>query len=410
MHPDTVKFPVTKSACLKRESRRTFLIVLLVFSAFFRWLPGGNPLDPTTGVRALVEIGLLGVVEVLSFFWWAKRLWSALLNGWWLLLPSGWAVLTSLWSPSPSLTFVKATELFAITLLAGAIWRGSLTFLDWLRVVQWALMFLVLLGIGLNVVYYNTPFYYGLPPGDDSAMGPTRVRFTLAAEHPLVVGHLFALLLLVSLALMVRSLRLSSAILVAISLWGLLATQARASLAMTIAALLWGFERSYRRRLGRIGGLLEIVLFLIVAFLMPTLVSETLETASVYAPDVDTLNGRIPLWESVLETLLSDSTLLLLGTGFEATRFLTYDLAYWNPGHTHNGFLEILAGTGVIGLAFYFPTMLFLVRASLNPLSASLSFYFMGIAFFNPVFRPEILWFVVLTTLLLAQKEQQRVV
>ncbi len=315
MHPDTVKFPVPKSASLKRESGRTFLIVLLVFLAFFRWLPGGNPLDPTTGVRALVEIGLLGVVGVLSFFWWAKRLWSALLKGWWLLLPSGWAVLTSLWSASPSLTFVKATELFAITLLAGAIWRGSLTFLDWLRVVQWALILLVLLGIGLNVFYYNTPFYYGPPLGGYFALESTRARFTLAAEHPLVVGHLFALLLLVGVALMARGLRLSSAILVAISLWGLLATQARASLAMTIAAVLWGFVRSFHRRLGRVGGLLEVLIFWTVGFLMPTLVSETLETASVYAPDVNTLNGRIPLWESVLGTLLSDPALLLLGNG-----------------------------------------------------------------------------------------------
>lgn len=405
MHLDRVRLPVSKNASIKRETRRTFLIVLIVFLAFFRWLPGGDPLNPTTGVRAFVEIGLLGVVGMLSFLWWTKRLWSALLKGWWLLLPSGWAILTSLWSPTPSLTFVKAIELFVITLIAGAIWKGPITFLDWLRVVQRALIFLVLLGIGLNVVYYNTPFYYGPPPGSYFALGSDRIRFTLAAGHPLEVGHLFALLLLVSVALMGRGLRLSSAILVAISLWGLLAAQARASLAMAIAASLWGFVRSFRKRLGHVGGLLEGAILLAAAFLMPTLLLENLEPIFLYVPDLDTLNGRIPLWENVLGALLSDPLLLLLGTGFAATRFLTYDLAFWNPGHTHNGFLEILTGMGAVGLVFYLPTIFFLVRMTLNPPSAAFSFYIIAMAIFNPVFEPGIVWFIVLTTPLLAQEK-----
>lgn len=395
-----------KSASAKRtEGQRVFALVVLVLLAFFRWLPGGDPLNPTTGVRAFVEVGFLGLAILLALFWWPRRLSFALVKGWWLLLPAFWAGLSTLWSPNPLLTLAKAGELFLVHLLALVISQGSLTLTDWLKKTQVSLLLILLLGFGLNVVYYGTPFYYGPPLGGLLAGESDRPRLTLAADHPLVVGHLFALLLFVSAALLRGKGWFSSGGLIMLSVWGLFTTQARASTVATGAALMWWVLRALGKRLGRLRILLETAVVMVALGIAATLFPEAVDATSTYTPDVYTLNGRIPLWQATVEALFADFALLFLGTGFEATRYLTFDLAYWNPGHTHNGFLEIIAGLGLPGLLFYLPLIVFVVRSMWRPsIASALSFYILFMAVFNPVFQPGMVWFLILTTLLMEKK------
>jgi O-antigen ligase len=150
---------------------------------------------------------------------------------------------------------------------------------------------------------------------------------------------------------------------------------------------------------------MQLILLTLRLVSLAWLVRVGLEMASTYAPDLDTLNSRIPLWIATVEVLFSSPQMLLLGTGLEATRFVTFDSAPWNPGHTHNGYLEILASLGLIGLVLYLPVFAFLFGRLFNPYAGGFALYILGLAFFNPEFNPGFLWFFILVIALLAKGE-----
>jgi O-antigen ligase len=384
------------------EKRRAFLLSLLVTLAFFRWIPGGSALDPTTGIRGYLELGLLVLVAAIALMWWGKRVLGALITGWWLMLPSFWAVLSALWSFIPLLTLVKGGELFLLNLMALLVGRSGLSLGDWLDVMRKVLLVILALGLGLNILYYGTPFYFGPPYGDNFALDTFRPRLTLAADHPLVVGHMFALLLLVSAY---RLKYLQGILGATVGIGGLLATQARASTVISLVAVMWAWFVFLGKKYRWSGFIMQLILLTLSLVSLPWLVRVGLEVISIYASDQDTLNGRIPLWIATVEALLSNPQMLLLGTGLEATRFVTFDLAPWNPGHTHNGYLEILASLGLIGLALYLPVFSFLFGRLFNPYASGFALYILGLAFFNPVFNPGFLWFFILVIALLAKGE-----
>lgn len=384
------------------EKRRAFFLSLLVVLAFFRWIPGGSALDPTTGIRGYLELGLLALATVIALTWWRRRVFKALISGWWLMLPSFWAMLSALWSFMPLLTLAKAGELFLLNLLALLVGRSELSLRDWLDVMRKVLLVILVLGLGLNVFYYGTPFYFGPPYGDNFALDISRSRLTLAAEHPLVVGHIFALLLLVSAY---RLTYLPGILGTAVGISGLLATQARASTVISLVAVMWVWFVFLGRRYNWPGFIMQLILLTLSLVSLPWLVRVGLEMASTYAPDLDTLNSRIPLWIATVEVLFSSPQMLLLGTGLEATRFVTFDSAPWNPGHTHNGYLEILASLGLIGLVLYLPVFAFLFGRLFNPYAGGFALYILGLAFFNPEFNPGFLWFFILVIALLAKGE-----
>jgi O-antigen ligase len=60
-----------------------------------------------------------------------------------------------------------------------------------------------------------------------------------------------------------------------------------------------------------------------------------------------TLSGRIGLWEVVWPAVLEKP---IFGHGYAASRYLVLDVDLpWDPGHTHNSFLEPLYNNGIIG-------------------------------------------------------------
>jgi O-antigen ligase len=386
----------------KIEKRRAFFLSLLVVLAFFRWIPGGSALDPTMGIRGYLELGLLALATVIALTWWGRRVFKALISGWWLMSPSFWAMLSALWSFMPLLTLAKAGELFLLNLSALLVGGSGLSLGDWLDVMRKVLLVILVLGLGLNVLYYGTPFYFGPPYGDNFALDTFRPRLTLAADHPLVAGHMFALLLLVSAY---RLTHLPGILGTAVGIGGLLATQARASTVISLVAVMWVWFVFLGRRYNWTGFIMQLIFLTLSLVGLPWLVRVGVEMAPTYAPDLDTLNSRIPLWIATVEVLFSSPQMLLLGTGLEATRFVTFDLAPWDPGHTHNGYLEILASLGLIGLVLYLPVFVFLFGRLFNPYAGGFALYILGLAFFNPVFNPGFLWFFILVIALLAKGE-----
>lgn len=58
--------------------------------------------------------------------------------------------------------------------------------------------------------------------------------------------------------------------------------------------------------------------------------------------------GRTDVWAAGWELIKAKP---ILGRGFMSSRFLAYKISVaWQPGHLHNGFLEVLYNNGVIGL------------------------------------------------------------
>jgi len=62
-----------------------------------------------------------------------------------------------------------------------------------------------------------------------------------------------------------------------------------------------------------------------------------------------TVTGRAEVWAAGWDLIKAK---ILLGRGFMSSRFLAYKIhVSWQPGHLHNGFLEVMYNNGIIGLA-----------------------------------------------------------
>jgi len=61
-----------------------------------------------------------------------------------------------------------------------------------------------------------------------------------------------------------------------------------------------------------------------------------------------TVTGRADVWVAGWQLIKAK---ILLGRGFMSSRFLAYKInVSWQPGHLHNGFLEVMYNNGLIGL------------------------------------------------------------
>ena len=62
-----------------------------------------------------------------------------------------------------------------------------------------------------------------------------------------------------------------------------------------------------------------------------------------------TVTGRADVWVAGWQLIKAK---IILGRGFMSSRFLAYKISVaWQPGHLHNGFLEVMYNNGIIGLA-----------------------------------------------------------
>ncbi|MGA7891714.1 MAG: O-antigen ligase family protein, partial [Candidatus Sulfotelmatobacter sp.] len=61
-----------------------------------------------------------------------------------------------------------------------------------------------------------------------------------------------------------------------------------------------------------------------------------------------TVTGRTDVWSAGWQLIKQR---MFLGRGFMSSRFLAYKISVaWQPGHLHNGFLEVLYNNGLVGL------------------------------------------------------------
>lgn len=81
-----------------------------------------------------------------------------------------------------------------------------------------------------------------------------------------------------------------------------------------------------------------------------------------------TVTGRADVWVAGWQLIKAK---ILLGRGFMSSRFLAYKISVaWQPGHLHNGFLEVMYNNGLIGLAVILMLHGWIVRNLVNVMRA----------------------------------------
>ena len=135
----------------------------------------------------------------------------------------------------------------------------------------------------------------------------------------------------------------------------LLLTKSRTTLLavfLGIATIEWLKPRLGRQRLLHLGGLLMCLAT--GALLLMLTPAYDMILARGNDESIDTFSGRLPLWES-LWSVLSEHLWVGLGFGaFWSPKIVQAFASHWTPTATHNGYLELIADVGVIGLAASF--------------------------------------------------------
>ena len=136
----------------------------------------------------------------------------------------------------------------------------------------------------------------------------------------------------------------------------LLLTKSRTTLMavfLGIATIEWLSPRLGSQRILRLGGL---VAFLLTGglLLMLTPAYDVILTRGSDESSIGSFSGRLPLWET-LWPILSEH--LWLGIGFGALwspKNVQAFASHWTPTATHNGYLDLIADVGLIGLTISF--------------------------------------------------------
>lgn len=131
----------------------------------------------------------------------------------------------------------------------------------------------------------------------------------------------------------------------------LLMTKSRTTLIAVFLGVLtieWLRPRLGWRRLMRVSGMVAVCLVLVFVPGFDATWTRGNEEA------IDTLSGRLPLWENLLQII---SGHLWGGLGYGALwspKIVQAFSSHWTPTATHNGYLELVADLGLVGLLLSF--------------------------------------------------------
>ena len=322
------------------------------------------------------------LVLVVTVLWWLARWqWEGQFlpvtpfNGALLL----WALMVcigTLLSPYPDLTLPKTSNL----LLGLMSWRYLVLTGTTTRRIRWAVIALVLIGVGmigvgmLSIQWSSTkiPFLQpllarlperliALPEGPDAGINANQLAGVLAFYLPLMLSLGWALFQRRPLPLIPTLLSALAWLLMGVLL---LATQSRSGwIGALVGLMAWGcLEGLASRRLGLVATVLGLILLLVVgalAFIGPEalMVSWTTGNALQTEAGMLSLTARVEIWSRALYAI-QDFPLTGCGLGaFRRVMWILYPLftvpANTDLAHAHNIFLQVAVDTGLPGLIAY---------------------------------------------------------
>jgi O-antigen ligase len=339
----------------KRTFYKAFFILLLTFLAFSRFVPGGNVLAPETGTRGAIEVSLLALTFLLTFGIWGTRpLLAAFKIPVWnfIFLFGLWAAASAIWSPNYWLTLGNAFGLMIITITTFTIiYQVQLNGLSLEKLVFGAIIVFLILLLLINFAEKGT-----LLSIDWSSK---RHRLLLVFDVANVGATYFSAGILLAFHLLLNTDNKGERLLYffgfLIFSFFLYLTNARTEMAAVIIALLviviLHLSPKVIILVASVLSALVFVPLIMIMIVEPNLLVTWINNVIQSHPDLLTLNGRIPLWRAVISIFPSIN--LWYGVGYTATRFQLLTYFDWAT-HTHNAYLEILMGTGVIGILIFF--------------------------------------------------------
>ena len=384
--------------------------------AFIPLFPAVNAIDgERTTLNGAIELALIGAGIALA----ALNVPDPAVTAAYLRLPAVtigggfamWAMLTTAWSPNPILTAGKSLELGLIIVAAALVVRLSVG-------ARWAsrpsssvaiplataFVLVILFLIAVNVLIWKTPLPFEtgedvLAYGEVDAAA-TRPRLFFAYAHPLLIGDLFALMIICIISS--DAPRAVKAVSCPLALLGIWMTDSRTSLVVTPLILtLMAINRLKKRET-------RLIMILLIIFLLLALLALAAGggggTGAAMDPktekDIYTLDGRTELWWDVV-LLVQENW--CTGVGFYASRYFLMNTWPW-AGHTHNSFLEVALGTGVVGLVICTLFVGHVVRAiwrTRDGLLLGTAAYCMIVGNTNPImFYPGLHMFVLMVALI----------
>ena len=372
-------------------------LMLLVFLAYERWLPGGSDLTPQNGIRGWIEIILIALAFLIAISTWGPR---PFLNGFslntfiCLILFGALATVSALWSPNFQLSLGKAGGLVLIILLACAIAFQSARLN--LPVEKMTLAALILVGVFLLLV--NLVQFQTLIRIDWSSNRP---RLLLAYEHPNTTAELFGAGLLTGMYILMStrfSQRWLLYLLAVISMAsGLVLTDSRGAFLATLISVSLLLLSRIKPKYWFVIALISITALVIGLLVLNLLgyLEPVVQGIIAQNPDWATLNGRLKLWTAVVNNPLATN---LIGVGYSASRYILVGSFSWGL-NSHNSFLEVFITVGVTGLliilAFYAVCLSLLKHWRAYPLPLAMLIYASIHSLIEVrLFAPDLLMFI----------------
>ena len=164
---------------------------------------------------------------------------------------------------------------------------------------------------------------------------------------------------------------------------GIWVSDGRTSLAVISLVIISIIISKNKSRLIRL--LVVISLIIVLAFVGDYAINDHISTCDIATyNEFSTLDGRLPLWSYVV-SLIWDN--LHTGVGFYASRYFLSRQFEW-AGQTHNSFLEIGLGTGIIGLiicALFILSLMWAIWRTNDTLLLGIAIYCIGVGIVGPV-------------------------
>ena len=311
-----------------------------------------------------------------------------------------WSLLTAIWSPNQLLTVGKSLE-FCVVVFAAVLITRLVTTANRLpnsvattlaKVFILSIVFLII----VNLIIWQTPIPIIHGEIYQSEVGVNvdnhRARATIAYAHPLFAGNFFALMIICILASnMSLVVKAAACPLVMLGIW-----MADARTALIVTPMVIILMLINRITTNSITLLINIVCLALVLLAVAIMSNQT-------DTEISTLDGRTELWQDVIR-LIQDNW--YTGIGYYASRFILMTPDRPWAENSHNSFLEVALGGGIIGVVICILFMgyaLWVVWRTRDGLLLGILTYCMAIGNINVIiFSPSLEMFILLVALLSA--------
>ena len=377
-----------------------FFFVIFGTKLPFRENAGNMEEMTTSNITTQIVIVSVFILAVISIIPRLKTLGSYIIKEKFLLIFLGWALLTILWSDYSFVSFKRWFQVFAayIVIFAGLVHVKDTN--DLLRFFK--ILFAVYVIVNLAAIFTipaaidKHNYWQGIAT-QKNELGQTVLAavlvwiFSLREKSNLVEKFFYSIMLFLSLVLLFGT-QSSTSVLTLVILIGIW--------------LLFYLDQEFKKiGAGRLVSLTIIFSSIIIIagaiYMIPEKVNDWL---GLIGEDLS-FTGRTDLWGDILNEVKNH---WLLGTGYQGfwvfepgnqVLYRLYDIYIWIPQQAHNGYIDILNETGLIGLILFLTMVIyFFMNVNRSEGRFFWKWFFVAALIINiqesSLFRPGILSFV----------------